>query len=207
VTVASFAKLLSQFGKLARPHAHILIRIQKEYPTNTSWYYALLRDVGGDEVIAHLFEVLPRVSAEVAKIKADPNVPRGFLSDDARGWWFDCLREIQLACDRWAGRRFDTDAERLTWWQENRRRSRSDWLAENLEIVVKQADSGEPWARWVANEVLPDLPKPPSDPHRIGDRTMDPSLEPDFRTKWLVANRPRLKYDPISETFRLVKGQ
>jgi hypothetical protein len=191
--VANWSQLLSQFGRLARPHAKTLIRVQKDHGENAWSFYAQLREVGGEEIIAYLFSVLPRVSAEVAKIKADPKTPKAFRSDDPRGWWFDSLREIQLACDRWAGRRFDTDVDRVAWWEVNRGHPRAEWLGENLGTVVIQADAGDPWASWVAKEVLPDMPR--SAP--LGETWKG------YRSRWVMRNRTRLHYDPEVEAFRL----
>jgi hypothetical protein len=186
--------LLAAHGRSARPHAGLLVRYQKEAGENAWGYYALLRRFSGDEVTAHLFEALPRASAEVAKLKADPKTPKGFSNSDPRGWWFDSLREIRDGCDRWAGRRFDTDADRLAWWAANRGRPREAWLAENFDALMAQADAGDLWAQSVAYDTFPDLGRPDFRP---------PPEPPHFYTRWLARHRPDLQYDPRAEAFRL----
>ncbi len=188
VNRATWVRLLTRFGSAARSHSTLLIRIQKDQGANAWWCFAWMREVAGTEIIDHFIDVLPGISKEVAAIKADPETPKSFDSSDPRLQWYSSLREVQLAIDRWAGRRFDSDEDRVKWWKANRQRKREDWLADNLDIAVKQADASEPWAIWVARELFPDI---------ANDRP-----KPNF-TKWLAENRARLKYDVESESFRL----
>lgn len=191
--IGGWVRLLARLGPLARPHSALLIRIQKDQGDNAWGYYAWLREVSGDAIMDHLIEVLPRISVEVAALKADPKTPKGFANNDPRGWWYDSLREVQLAIDRWAGRQFPTDADRVTWWKANRGGSREQWLTKNLDVLVKQADANEHWAVWVAREVLPDAP------HWIPDQATGTKTY----TGWLAEHRSKLKYDPATEAFRL----
>jgi hypothetical protein len=204
----NWALLLSRHGPAARPYAKTLIRMQQANGDNAWGSYANLREVGGPEILAHLFEMLPRISAEVAKMRADPNTPKGFTSDDPRGWWFDSEREVQLGIDRWAGRIFASDAERVEWWKKNKDRPPEAWLAENLETLVKQADAGVTWADWMAAELLPDMPK---SARFRGIGSIDEELEEPpqalpsgpFREKWLREHQDRLAYDSAAGAFRL----
>jgi len=43
--------------------------------------------------------------------------------------------------------------------EKNRGRLREQWLAENLDMLVNQADAQDPRAEWLAREVLPDIPR------------------------------------------------
>ena len=191
--IASWVRQMTRLGPLARPHAALLIRIQKEHGENAWGYYMFLREVSGDEIIDHFVEVLPRISAEVAKLEADPKTPKYFPSDDPRLAWFSSRREVRHAIDRWAGRQFPTDAERVAWWKANRGHSREQWLAENLDVVVKQVDGNDSWAMLVAREVLPDLPR------------WFPDRASGIKTPvaWLAEHRSKLKYDQTTEAFRL----
>jgi hypothetical protein len=194
--VGNWARSVARYGPLARPHAGLLIRIQKDHGENAWSFYAMLREVGGSDIMAHLFGVLPRISAEVVGLRADPDTPGRFSGSDPRGWWLDSLREVQLACDLWAGRRFNSDDKRVKWWESNRGRTREVWLAENLETVAYQADAGDVWAGWVASEILPDLP-------RNAPKDYPAQHAAAYRSKWLKDHRSRLKYDPKAEAFRL----
>jgi hypothetical protein len=204
----NWALLLSRYGPAARPYAKTLIRLQQANGDNSWSDYANLRKVGGLEILAHLFEMLPRINEEVAKIQADPKTPKGFSSSDPRLGWISSQREVQLAIDRWAGRLFKSDVERIAWWQKNKDRPPEAWLAENLETLVKQADAGETWGDWLAAELLPDLPK--SERFR---GTVPLEEEPEeqpvevpsgpFREKWLREHKARLAYDSAAGVFHL----
>jgi hypothetical protein len=100
----NWALLLSRYGPAARPYAKTLIRMQQVNGDNSWSDYANLRKVGGSEILAHLFEMLPRINEEVKKLQADPNTPKGFSSNDPRGMWFDSQRESRSrSIAGWAG--------------------------------------------------------------------------------------------------------
>jgi hypothetical protein len=184
VLFGNWVAMISNYGPRARPYAATLLRIQKEQGRNNWSGYASLRKVGGPEVMTFLFEVLP-----------------GLRSGDAQ-------REVRLGIDRWAGRVFDSDADRLAWWKANKSRPPQEWLAANLDVVAGQADTGVLWAGWIAREVLPDLPVGVSENigsvmamRDVGMRR----VEGPFRVQWLHAHRHELRYDEDAGCFRLIR--
>ncbi len=202
----NWIKLLTDYGPRARKFSKLLTQLQRQQAVNQWGFYAFLRDVGGPDIMAFFFERLPVVSAEVAKITQDPGTPKGFGSDDTRGWWFDSQREIQYGIHRWAGRLFATDAERLAWWKANQGRTPEQWLSDNLKTIAEQADKNILWAASISRRILPDLP--------IGEYDVDlpesfippPDLkriQGPFRTVWLRENRSKLSYDGNAGCFRL----
>jgi hypothetical protein len=118
--IDNWIELLAAFGPLAQPHSRTLISIQKELGENNWDGYRVLGAVGGPEIMDYLIDVLPRIGARVAEIKADPNAPKGFSSKNPRGWWLDSQVMIRDAIDRAAGQKFPDDAARITWWKHNR---------------------------------------------------------------------------------------
>jgi hypothetical protein len=202
-----WTRVLARLGPRARPYAKSLIRIQRERSLNKWSGYEELGSIGGVEIMDYLIEVLPRIGAEVAKLRADPATPKGFGSDDPRGWWFASWYNVQWAIDRWAGRTFGDDAERIAWWKENKDRPPEAWLTDNLETLVEQADAGFGRAAGVAASVLPDLPKALSNLDEDAVQELDAAaiekLKGPFRAEWLRENRAKLKYDPQAGVFRL----
>ena len=210
VHIRNWTHLLASFGPRAEPYARTLIRIKKERSLNEWGGYEELGKVGGVEIMDYLIEVLPRIGAAVAELRVHPTTSIGRGSDDPHLWWRESLRCVQGAIDRWAGRTFADDGERITWWKANRDRAREAWLTENLEALVEQADAGVSRAAWLAGEILPDLPKPLSDHDH--DAVPDPNTarienrSGPFRAEWLRENRAKLKYDPQAGVFRLPAG-
>jgi hypothetical protein len=202
-SIHNWLAMISNYGPRARPYAATLLRIQKEQGWNNWAGYAPLRKVGGPEVVSYLFAVLPEISAKADKISGGAEARAGFRNDDPQGWWLSSQREVRFGIDRWAGRVFDSDVDRLAWWEANKSRPPQEWLAANLEVVVAQADTGVLWAGWIVREVLPDLPMGVSDP---GGNWWDPGIrrvEGPFRVKWLHEHRDALRYDANAGCFRL----
>lgn len=208
VSFANWVNMVSNYGPRARPYAATLLRIQKEQDRNYWSGYAELRKVGGPEVMSFLFDVLPKISAKAARISSGSDARGGFSSDDPRGWWLDSQREVRYGIDRWAGRVFDSDADRLAWWEANKGKPPQEWLAANLDVVAEQVDKGVLWAEWIAREVLPDLPVGASE--NIGSvmASQDVGMkrvEGPFRVKWLHEHRPELRYDEDAGCYRLIR--
>jgi hypothetical protein len=197
VHVANWMGMLAAYGPRARPFAASLLRIQQDQELNRWSGYALLRRIGGPEIVAYCIEVLPDVSKEAEHVRSITPEGTGFSSDDPEGWWFDSQREVRFGIDRWAGRLFETDAERYTWWEANREKSPETWLRDNLRTVVQQTDDNVLWARWIAYEILPDMPK--TSPEEDEDVPNGDA----FRTRWLDENIDTLEYDPLIGCFRV----
>jgi hypothetical protein len=113
------------------------------------------------------------------------------------------LTQVQIRCgiDRWAGRVFEADADRIAWWESNKTMTSEQQLRPNLALLVKQADedtaSARSAAQWwppddfavsLAREILPEAPVEGAGP---------------FRQAWLEAHRTALVYDENAGVFRL----
>ncbi len=202
----NWVKFLTNYGPRARKFSKLLIEVQRKQAVNQWGLYAILRDVGGSEIMAFFFERLPAVSAEVEKITKDPATSKWFNGDDPRGWWFDCQWEIHYGIHRWAGRLFATDAERLAWWKANQGRTPEQWLSDNLETIAEQADKNVRWAASISRRILPDLPIGANDGDLPESFNPPPNLkriQGPFRTGWLRENRSKLRYDGNAGCFRL----
>ncbi len=151
--------MLAAYGPRARPYSALLLKIQKEQSLNSSTGYAAMRMVGGPEIVSFLIDVLPKINTEIEKIRSELSPDTRLSSGDPRLLWFDTYRQVRLGIDRWAGRIFDSDADRLAWWESNKMKSPQEWLWNNLQTLVEQVDRSVPWSRWIAYEVLPDLQK------------------------------------------------
>jgi len=194
--------MITDYGPRARPYAAILLRIQKEQGMMNNWGgYAQLRKIGGLEILSYLFEVLPKISAEADAIRKKDGERAGYTSDDPRLAWLSSQREVRFGIDRWAGRLFDSDAEREAWWKENKTKPPEDWLLANLDILNKQVADNKLWAWGIAHEVLPDMPGYPFGEwqREIGKR----KIEEPFREEWLGEHRDKLRYDANAGCFRL----
>jgi hypothetical protein len=204
VSFLNWVHMVTEYGPRARPYASTLLRLQKERPLNDWSGYSVLRKIGGPEIVAHFVSVLPKVGAEADKILGSPEAAKGFSSDDPRLWWVSSAREVRFGIDRWAGRIFETDAERLAWWEANKERSPREWLEANLETLAGQLDRNVKWARWTAYEVLPDLPgNDQRTPHRRVIFLPGTSPPVPFAVEWLRKNRDSLRYDENAGCFRL----
>jgi hypothetical protein len=62
------------------------------------------------------------------------------------------LTQVQIRCgiDRWAGRVFEADADRIAWWESNKTMTSEQQLRPNLALLVKQADEDTASARSAA---------------------------------------------------------
>ena len=207
VSIFNWVNMLVVYGPRARPYDSVLLRIQKEQDVNHWSGYAAIRKVGGPEIVAFLIGVLPEVSAEADKITSETPPGTGFSSDDPRLAWISSQREVRFGIDRWAGRLFDTDEERLAWWDANRSKPPEEWLRANLDTLLDQVDRNVLWARWIAQEVLPDLPADPRGGFLLpkGGRAAAaaPPREGESCTEWLTKHREGLQYDPDAGCFRL----
>lgn len=179
--LGNWVELVADYGPRARPYVAVLLRIQKEQG-RSDWTCANLRKVGGPEVMAFLFEALPR--------------QRGVIG------------EVQVGIARWAGRRFDSDADCLAWWEANKHKMPQEWLAANLDVLVEQADRNPPGVGWLAREVLPDLPVGASEDRGFALPSPDvgtSGVKEPFRVKWLQEHRRELRYDENAGCFRLAR--
>ncbi|NOT28848.1 MAG: hypothetical protein HOP15_00195 [Planctomycetes bacterium] len=187
--IGNYFHLAAGFGPRARPYSGTLIRLQREMGETAWGAYEQLRRMGGNEILAHFIERLPRVDAEVAKIDADPARPEAFKSDDPRLAWLQTQWQIRCGIDRWAGRLFDGDADRIAWWESNKTMTSEQQLRPNLALLMKQADEDTAsFAVSLAREVLPEAPVEGAGP---------------FRQAWLEAHRTALVYDENAGVFRV----
>lgn len=187
--IGNYFELATGFGPRARAHSGTLLRLQREMGETAWGAYEQLRRVGGNEILAHFIERLPAVGAEVAKIDADPARPEGFRSDDPRLAWPLTQWQIRSGIDRWAGRLFETDADRIAWWEANKTKTSEQQLRPNLALLMKQADEDTAsFAVGLAREILPEAPVEGVGP---------------FRQAWLEAHRTALVYDENAGVFRL----
>ncbi len=184
VHIANWTKLLVVYGPRARAHAKLLIRLHEESGLDNWDGFAQLRQVGGAEIMAYYFQCLPKVQTH-------------------------SLREVQFGIDRWAGRRFESDAERLRWWEANSAKSQEDWLREGLPLVAAQADARNTWSHWIVEQMLPDLPPPhfskPSPVSAGAEEPAEKQAKPVSRVAWLNENQTQLRYDEKLGGFRLKK--
>jgi hypothetical protein len=195
-----WTKMVAAYGPRARPYATKMLRIQKEAGMNNCSGYAELRKIGGREILTFLFEALPKVSAEANSALEGSDAHKGFTSSDPRGWWIDSQREVRFGIDRWAGRLFDSDADREAWWNANKTKSPQEWLTANLDVLNAQVARRELWVMGMAHEILPDLPGcTENELPEVGRRR----VEGPFRVEWLDEHRKELCYDADAGCFRL----
>ena len=204
VVICGWTAMVTDYGPRAQPYAAILLRIQKEQGMNsyTLREYIQLWKVGGPEILSFFFEVLPKVNAEAKRVPASV-VREGFNSEDPRGWWFDAQREARFGIDRWAGRVFDSDAERETWWKATKTKSSEERLFANLDVLNGQVADGKPLAWAIAREVLPDMPGCPVDWWEAEKEKVKGRVAEPFRLEWLSEHREKLRYDANAGCFRL----
>ena len=199
VSYANWTAMITDYGPRARPYAAVLLRIQKEQGMNDWGGYAQLGEIGGPEILSYFFEVLPKISAEADKIAKEDGERAAYRGGDPRLAWLDSQREVRFGIDRWAGRLFDSDAEREAWWKENKTKPPEDWLFANLDILNKQVADNKLWAWGIAQEVLPDMPGDPDRRQEVGKD----KIEEAFREEWLGEHRDKLRYDANAGCFRL----
>src|SRR6185312_4344058 len=73
--------------------------------------------------------------------------------------WIQAQRACRYGIDRWAGRCFDTDEQRLTWWKANRNKTPEQWLRDSLPIAVARAvPESKGFDNYLFHELLPDAP-------------------------------------------------
>jgi hypothetical protein len=117
--------------------------------------------------------------------------------------------ECRGGIDRWAGRSFDSDADRFAWWKVNKDKSPEQWLRNSLGITAQRADTADrtgahPEA-WLFHEVLPDAPYAVDESKVLAPRSvyiLGTEQEP-YRVKWLDQHRAELVYDANTGAFRL----
>jgi len=160
-----------------------------------------LQKKDGLKILTSLFEALPKVSAQADRIRKTDGENARYTSDDPRLAALGSQREVRLGIDRWAGRVFDSDAEREAWWKENKTKSPEEWLLANLDILNEQVANDKLWAWAIAHDVLPDMPGYPYGERRpeVGKR----KVEEPFRVEWLNEHRKELRYDANAGCFRL----
>jgi hypothetical protein len=199
-TIGNWCAIIADYGPRARSEVRAVIRIARELGDHHDNLYGMLGRIGGSDVMSYYFEKLPIVRNRVILIESDPHLPKVFSSDDQRLAWLASLQEIRSGIDRNAGRVFTTDDERKAWWTANRTKSAEQWVSDNLETLMGQAESGVPGALRIAYAIVPDLPKASIPLH-----PMEHSRPMGLR-RWLDENRSRLRYDRLRGVFGLPRN-
>jgi hypothetical protein len=203
VSIADWLALLARYGPRARPHAAVVIRVQKDNKLTDWWTIEQMSRIGGADIMARCVEILPAISEQADKILNDPAQPKGYDSHDPRLGWIEAQLQCRCCIDRWAGRTFDSDEQRLTWWDANRQKSPQQWLEDSLTIAAQRADAhaGEELLHdgWLFWQLLPDAPFAAQD----FPADSRPTGNSHDHEKWLDAHRAELRYDPDAGNFRI----
>lgn len=217
-TTANWTRLLANYGPAARPHAPTLVRIARHSRPNMGAMDDLIR-VGGEEATAYLTSVVPAIEAELQRQGLDRPAFRDPLAEEdqlpkARSAreWLRADRVARFGVDRWLGRTFDTNAERLAAWEASRARRPEQTLRANVADAARAADGGDVVAAAIVHAALPDAPRPKNvwgPTHVYGGKWSPPPTAalPDGATRaaWLKEHGDRLVYDPLAHALRLPK--
>ncbi len=169
--------LITCHGPRARTYSDLLIRLETGYGPDR--ICTLTLSVGGERLMAYYIQNLPKLRTRNA------------------------LQSCRYAIDRWAGRLFDSDDERVQWWKKNRHKTQEQWLRDSLPVLAEQAGRpGNPGieASSLAKRILPDLPMK----QNIAAGDWNPRA--DNSVEWLKEHKSRLKYDEQKGAFRLREG-
>ncbi|MHC4251111.1 MAG: hypothetical protein ACYS9X_18475, partial [Planctomycetota bacterium] len=215
------AYLIWTRGPLARSHAAVLIRVVREAGLHDGGF-GYLGGVGGKEIVAFFFECLPRFGPELAAAGVEQAlIDRDNLLGVRLGRRHDGIPEELLhargSCrwgtDRWAGRVFTSDRERLEWWQANRDKTPERWLRDGMFPTAAAADAGNERARAIIRRIIPDLPLGEGEPliFRYDETAPPPAPKPrvkgPFRVEWLNEHGRALRYDPDTGALRLAAAE
>jgi hypothetical protein len=188
--------LLCAYGPHARQYAPLLTHIHCGYTdvATAAGSYTSLSAVGGKVIIDYLAEQLPVVHAKVEAISADRAAGRPYDSREylrLRG----AKHNLELAFDRWAARRFETNEARLDWWVLNRDRPEEVRMRANLPVLVEQATHDPGWSAFLLRNLI-DMPECATRdlPQRIDLECVQENLE-------------GLRFDPSRGIFRLPSGE
>jgi hypothetical protein len=188
VPISNFITLVARFGPRARPYAREIIHCH-ELLWHGVFDWAWLGMVGGTELMQYFFDEWPRIEAESKQLAADSNEENAYVNANRILWLCGAREYIRGGIDRWAGRTFDSDADRIAWWQENKAKPPEEWLSSNLSLLMKQANESEgALALGIAWRILPDLPE---------------NIDAASRSAWFEKHRAELVYDKMSGAFRL----
>lgn len=215
-TTANWTRLLANYGPAAQPYAPTLVRIARHSRPNMGTMDDLIR-VGGEEATGYLASVVPTIEAELQRQGLDRPEFHDPLADDdelpkapsARGW-LRADRVARFGVDRWLGRTFETNAERLAAWEAGRARGPEQTLRANIANAARAADGGDVVAAAIVHAALPDAPRPErvwGPTHAYGGKWSPPPTAalPDGATRaaWLKEHGDRLVYDPLAHALRL----
>ncbi len=194
------------YGPAARPVAATLLRLLP--PDDYFGGLDELTQVGGSEVVRALADRLPALAAAVARHHADARADLSTLSDSSARWAVQTYQACRYGIERWAGRRFDSDAAVAAWWAADHARSQEQWLSDGLEPTAARADGGDAEAVYLARQLLPDLPPAEGErrswpPGSIGHDPQPTRPVATFRVAWLRQHRAALRYDEQRGAFLL----
>lgn len=216
VSVVNWAQLLATYGSHARPFAPALMRLQEQEGIDGLHFFNALSNIGGPEVVAYFVTWLPRLENQLQKLGIAGNryryaalklkeLPPGQPQQTA----LFADRTCRYTIDRWAGRVFTGNTERLAWWQTARDQKPQDWLRAHMRDTAAKADAGDEIAQSIVRAALPDLPQDeaevfwrPAMEVLSLSRTPAPAPKP-FRVQWLNQHWEQLRYDAASHTFLL----
>lgn len=181
--LGNWTQYITSYGPRARPYVEMTLKIP-ECRADENWgYVQQLMEVGGDRAMQHFIQC---------------------ITTSKNG---ETLRCARLGIDRFAGRCFADDSQRLAWWRSNERRNEEQWLRDSLPILAAQCDEGTVWAPCILSGVLPECPCVrrvlPVPTHELR-KTTDSEHKP-LSTDWLKQHAGRLVFDAAAATFRLRK--
>jgi hypothetical protein len=185
----------------------MLIRLQEEFGLENESGFSDLGRIGGEEVMAYLVQCWPRIDAKLAELGVRRDTKQSFRGDDPRLNYLGRDRECSRGIDRWAGRLFADNKERLAWWQANKDKAAEQWLRDSLPISAARADGGDRSAQYLVRQIVPDLPYGKDEFEALSFRPSLPPppadlIEGPFRVRWLKDHQSTLRYNTAIGGFR-----
>ena len=181
VDFGNWTQIITSYGPRARPYVRVLLKFPEFRNCDNSGYLRQLGLVGGREAMEHFIHCLTATQQG------------------------DALRHARLGVDRWVGRVFSDDSERLAWWQAHKQESEEKWLRDSLPIVAAQCDVGKELADAILKTIVPDCPiKPAYLSSGLREKPAKPEAGASWQ-QWLRENQARLRYDNNTGSFRLAQ--
>lgn len=207
---------LASFGPHVRPYIALLIQRLREFGLDHDYGLGALSQIGGPQAAAYLVECAPKIEANLAALGLDHHpmrdAPLDFnkLPQDKHGQELIFAdRACRFGFDRLAGRPFDSNRDRVTWWESNKGKTPEQWLRANVAVAAAEADAGSPRAQALIREALPDLPRFHDEEFWSPFARMDAysalnsPTKTSARSQWLKEHWGRLHYDAAHHTLRV----
>jgi hypothetical protein len=181
--LVNWTSYITSHGPRARPYVDLILRFPECRDCENWGYVEQLAGVGGKQAMQHFVQCLTATRTPMS------------------------LHFSRVGIDRWAGRCFSDDAQRLAWWQANKDKSEEQWLRDSLPILAAQFDAGtNVLCAGILPAVLPECPcewKP--SPPAPGARKTNGADHGPSCVEWLKRNQARLVFDADAMVFRLAK--